>query len=509
MKLKFLAILLLITGSGLMFTSCHSDDDVSEDSIPIGVRFGSDIIQTKTTNGGNHWTKNDPIGVFMVKNGQMLSSTNIAEGADNRKYQAQAGGSNINGFAPVGTDVIYYPHDGSNVDFVAYYPYRTALTNYIYPVDVTNQATPADIDVLYANTANTNLVGYNKTSGMVDLQFNHALSKLSFTLTSGDGSPNLTGAKLQITNLATTADIDLADGTVTATNSGRTLTANTSTDGLSSSAIVIPQTLSGTKLIVTLVDNVSKFEWVFPANTKLQASKNHQFEITVNKTGIIVSSGGITTWTGTGDPVTPGTAATLTQYKIGDYYPDPTNSSTAIGVVFWLDPAAWGYNSSGTPTGYFGKIVSMDEPPTKLEWGINQGYNFLLRTFDASNGRINTRKLVQRIAVSEAIWDNYPVFKWVHSKNLSQEEYANENVRGVWYLPAENELKSLYDMIGSVAPVLQNAGGALLKSDLYWSSTESNIGGAAYLGQFVNMNTGSSNMTNKDTQRYVRAILAF
>lgn len=354
----------LLVVSCLLLAGCNSNEDVGDLGDPVAVQFGmSETPRLKTTAGGDQWTLNDPVGIFMVKNGQSLNSSNIAEGADNVEYKAQAGGSNQSGFIPVSGTPIFYPQNGDNVDFIAYYPYKNTLANYTYPVDVSNQATPADIDVLYSNNATAK----NRNSGMVDLQFSHALSKLSFTVTSGDGSPNLTGAKLQITNLVTTANIDLTDGTVTATNSGQTITANTATNGLSSSAIVVPQTLSGTKLIVTLADNVSKFEWDFPASTELLAGKNHQYNIEVSKTGITVSSSGITTWTGTGDPATGGTAQK--GYKVGDYYPDPTaiyqngvliKGTAAIGVVFWLDNQKVGDHPYDKVSEH-GKIVGLYE----------------------------------------------------------------------------------------------------------------------------------------------------
>lgn len=363
----------LLVASCLLLAGCNSNEDVGDLGDPVAVQFGmGEISRLKTTSGGDQWSLNDLIGIFMVKNGQSLNSTNIAEGADNVEYKAQTDGNAISGFAPASGTPIFYPHNGDNVDFIAYYPYKLPLINYTYPVDVSNQTTPADIDILYANTANTSSSGYNKNSGTVDLQFSHVLSKLSFMLTSGDGSPSLAGAKVEITNQATTADMSLADGIVTATNSGNTIIANTATNGLSSSAIVIPQTLSGTKLIVTLADNVNKFEWDFPANTESLAGKNHQYNITVSKTGIKVSSSGITIWTGTGDPATGGMAQA--GYKVGDYYPDPTavyqngtliSGTAAVGLVFWLDNQSVGdhpYNK----VSQHGKIVGLYERASSL-----------------------------------------------------------------------------------------------------------------------------------------------
>lgn len=360
MRLGILGRLLFVMGSGLLFASCDSDYDVGGDTSPVAVQFSSgSISHTRTTAGGNQWSAGDKVGIFMLaENGNFNTPGDVLE--DNRPYKADATGLNSGFTLDEGTPV-FYPQNGDKVDFIAYYPYKSPLTSYIYPVDVSVQTAPADIDVLYSNNAK----GYNKHSGTVDLQFNHALSKLGFTLISGDGSPALAGTKVEITHLATTADIDLANGVVTATNSGQTLVANTATDGLSGSAIVIPQTLSGTKLVVTLADNVSKFEWDFPADTEFLTGNNHQYTITVSKTGITVNSSGITIWTGTGDPATPGTAQR--GYKVGDYYPDPTaiyqngvliSGTPAVGVVFWLSNQGVGDHPHDKVSEH-GKIVGL------------------------------------------------------------------------------------------------------------------------------------------------------
>lgn len=83
---------------------------------------------------------------------------------------------------------------------------------------------------------------------------------------------------------------------------------------------------------------------------------------------------------------------------MGDYYPYPTNSSTAIGVVFWLDPAAWGYDSSGTPTGYFGKIVSFNQQ-NFLRWGdatIDEQAAGVEGIRDSSDGYQGTFNLISK-----------------------------------------------------------------------------------------------------------------
>ena len=487
-------------------TSCNSDDDMGMHDDPIAVQFSTGNIvtpQSRTTAAGDQWVQGDHIGIFMVKNGQSLSSANIAEGADNRQYQAQIGGSNVSGFTPVGTNTIYYPQNNSNVDFIAYYPYKSPLSTYIYPVDVSNQATPADIDVLYANTASTNSSGYNKNSGTVDLKFSHALSKLDFTLISGEGSPNLTGAKIEIQGLASTGTVDLKDGSLTTTNSNQTITANTTPDGLTSSAIMIPQTLLGTKLIVTLSDNKSKFEWTFTASEFLKG-KNYKYTITIDRTGIAVTTGNITDWTGTSTPPVEGGAGI---WKIGDYYPDPNvvysspgvvqSGTAAIGIVFWLDP-----NDSR-----HGKIVKLRN--SIKDWAVYASSNKQINAIDPSNGINNMQKMAEYIAnpLNNTSWNEFPLFNWIHNTiNGGIADYSNDNATGIWYLPARDELEylacayndkpfetwtlsSTYPSWGANNNAANtifnskfiNAGGDSLNGNYSWSSTEDAALNACYL----------------------------
>lgn len=445
-----LCTLFLIIAPCLLLAGCNGNEDVGDMGNAVAVQFGtSNIATTRTTNGGNYWMPNDQIGIFMIANNAPSIAGNVKEDADNVPYITYSGGSSTSSFSPISGTPIYYPHNGDKVDFIAYYPYSQQTGYNLLQVDMRDQSDASKIDVLYSNNAK----GYNKSSGTVDLQFRHLMSKLSFTLTSGTGSPNLQGAKVEIDNIYTMATIILNDGTVSL-GMQQSLTALTAANGLNSSAIVPPQELSSSTLIVTLADNVSKFEWPFPPMTELEAGKDYSYDITVSKTGITVTENNITIWAGKDDAATPGTAETLTQYKVGDYYPDPTNSGTAIGVVFWLDPNAPFYNPSGTPTGYFGKIVS-PESPFGMSWGPN---NIATGATSETDGLMN-------MAVIAAIMNwkaDYPIFSWVDSKNIMGTTYSS-GLTGIWYLPAKDELE-----------VLRNSN--LVSFPNYrWSSTENTL----------------------------------
>ncbi len=103
----------------------------------------------------------------------------------------------------------------------------------------------------------------NPRTGDVALNFDHIMSKLCVNLetTSDASAVNLTGAKIQITNLATAGTFNIVDGSVTASSSK---VANIFTDndnkGKASgfTEYVVPQTIGDdAKLVITLADGTT------------------------------------------------------------------------------------------------------------------------------------------------------------------------------------------------------------------------------------------------------------
>jgi hypothetical protein len=74
-----------------------------------------------------------------------------------------------------------------------------------------------------------------------------------------------------------------------------------------------------------------------------------------------------------------------------------------------------------------------------------------------------------------------------------------------WYLPALNELKTIYNNRATINSTLLANGYTTLGTGCYWSSTEKN-GSSAYVFDF---SSGNSYSSYKDGESYVRAILAF
>lgn len=118
-------------------------------------------------------------------------------------------------------------------------------------------------------------------------------------------------------------------------------------------------------------------------------------------------------------------------YQIGDYYPEPNDPSTAIGVVFEV--------SDG---GSHGKIVSLDQTIAK-QWSDSQNTSMLGTTSD--DGLTNMRLIATYINDNNKSWSNFPIFDWIHNtKNGGNSDYQNTNPIPQWYLPAKYELQSLF-----------------------------------------------------------------
>jgi formylglycine-generating enzyme required for sulfatase activity len=251
-------------------------------------------VQTRTSvdaGGATQWLAGDETGIFMTGD------------AGNRKYGVSNAATGELSPADA-ANTLYYPQAG-NVDFIAYYPWKSGQALGSYPVDVSGQTNPAAIDLLYSNNA----TGKNKNSGAVQLSFTHALSKLSLTVTEGTGISSLAGLTVTIKGMDTRANFDLSNGTFGTASAQAditllcTQTPTTTLDG-NYEAILLPLSMTGVTVEFAL--NGATYTWTpaagMPALSALQGGYRYAYTVTVNKTGITVSDGTITPWTGTTDP---------------------------------------------------------------------------------------------------------------------------------------------------------------------------------------------------------------
>ena len=226
----------------------------------IRVKACIDGVKTRASN--DTWTEGDAIGIYMVTAGNKLAEESVR--AKNAKYVTKGDGT----FNPAAVSCdVKFPIDGTNVDFVAYYPYGTINAAFEYTVDVADQTDQSAIDLLYTD----NTTDLNKNSPSVDFSFSHQLSKLVVHLKTIDGSA-LTNTAVTIKGVNTRGMFSLADKSQTTSAKGN-IAMKMRDSGVSAEAIVLPvESLSG----VTLEMINGEYGYVYDFN-----SSNHKHNRTL------------------------------------------------------------------------------------------------------------------------------------------------------------------------------------------------------------------------------------
>uniref|UniRef100_UPI0032EC882F fimbrillin family protein n=1 Tax=Bacteroides cellulosilyticus TaxID=246787 RepID=UPI0032EC882F len=212
----------------------------------------------------------------------------------------------------------YYPTSGKDVNIYAYYPSGTVTSIDEEQVDFEVVADQSSDDAYRASdlmygTPDKNPVG--RTKNHVNITFKHLLSKVTVTLISGVGTPDLTGAKVELLNVLPTTKLYPSKGTIDeATGTQTEITVMDKGTNLSGSAVVVPQTLNqeveGKRRFIRVTletggvlysQNLKDSEDKTIEDIEMTAGNEYKYEITVNLTSLDIKSS-ITEWS-TGDPV--------------------------------------------------------------------------------------------------------------------------------------------------------------------------------------------------------------
>ncbi|MFR9603100.1 MAG: fimbrillin family protein [Rikenellaceae bacterium] len=278
--------LLLTIGIALVAIGCTKNADVSS-SGDNALTITSNIA-TRVADG--EWEENDAIGVYMTS-------------YENVEYTTANGDGVFTSTSP-----IYLPSDGTAVDIFAYYPYVESVDLTTYSIKSAEQ-----VDLLSASASNI-------TSPNVALEFNHLLSKVSLTIEAGYGVEisDLAGLKVTLSGIGTEATFNLNSDVATTTNSASELTFSTESDGTSSSAIVIPQTLSGATLTFATDDYTYSATL---ATSEFKVGYEYTYTATINNDEVEITSSNISGWDGD-ESATTGTATIVDIEKKDDgkYY---------------------------------------------------------------------------------------------------------------------------------------------------------------------------------------------
>lgn len=289
---------LLFCVSATLLAGCgnESKETLSDADGRVALQVSSGIRSTLRAYDDT-WEAGNAIGIYMFAAG----TTDIVEDARNIPYQTASGDGT---FAPAnGTTPIYFPVDGSNVDFYAWYPYQEIDTE--WTANLTRQSSQAAIDLMTASATSTpGTTVYNKDNPSVHLNFRHRLSKLSLKIEPGVGiaPKDLEGLKVEITRQRTKAIYQPEfDGLGTELTSA-SITLLTNSAGTISEGILFPDDaasnapLTGRQLIFILASTGDVFYYDIADEKRFKAGEKNLYTITVNRTTLDVTSE-ITPWT--------------------------------------------------------------------------------------------------------------------------------------------------------------------------------------------------------------------
>lgn len=300
-----------MAATALALAGCSNDEN-GMDNGPVELRLTSGVtVQTRasTATQSTMISRDEVVSVWVDDAGTPASPLYKA-------VQLTADGSN--GFTG---EAMYFPQTGNNIDIYAVHgnftkpfskedAFPTSGAEYKVEADqssVNNKTNYTKSDLLYAYETG---VARNGNPTSVVLTFYHMLSKLELAIKAGDGAPELaTSGAVKLNGItldgkftpSTTGDMSdqsqravmLGDATA-ATTGDMTLGQKTCTDFGTENvayneAILVPQDMAGKKLTFSLKDG-GTLTYTIPAETTFESGKKYQYHITLDLTGITVTS---------------------------------------------------------------------------------------------------------------------------------------------------------------------------------------------------------------------------
>lgn len=415
-KIFFIPFLLL----SLLWACDDDDNDWEVTGNPI--QISGTISGMNAGEAATRFRGGAGLGMFIVNYAENEVSENIEftkAQVRNEKYMQTAGGL-------VGDKSAYWG-EAALVDVVAYYPWQKGAEQ--HPEAVVFEVAERQ------DTLKNNLSAYDESDflwahsraglseGTVMLSFKHLMSKVVVYLKSdANTSGDMVGAKVLIQGTHTAARINLANGTVAPdVASGEIVAMEEEMEKagfeLAVKAVVVPQTVQkNTQLLEVQTLGGYSYFYNLPENLTFESGKQYTLEVTIESGECHVTIGNITDWTET-SLILGNAEEDLPVFEVYDLY----DRNGIRGMVISVDE-----------TGKHGYVISFDA--TELPFCKNEEVAFTGETSN-EDGMGNMRKVME----VDPTLENYPAMKWCMDKN------SDGKLR--WYLPAENEVNILGDLV--------------------------------------------------------------
>lgn len=286
------------SAAAMMFAACSGNEgETTGTDERVPVEFSASVGVTETRAIDQSWSPTDAIGIYMVNKDAELKDANISEGAANIRYVVNTG--QANGFKADGT-TIYYPMDGSAVDFYAYYPQTADAVkkddtsgNYVYALNVATQTNQEALDFMYSS----NVKDCSKTNKAAGLSFYHQLCKMVLTVKPGAGvsESDLAGLTVKVNGQNTTATFDLTAGKLeTDASNSADITFYKQAEKYIYEAILLPST-DASRTFEFDLNNSYNTPFTWNMNKELPGGSKYTYTVKLNRSGVEVT-GDIQPW---------------------------------------------------------------------------------------------------------------------------------------------------------------------------------------------------------------------
>ena len=273
-----------------LLAACSNDSDVFNTpdyaDTPIGLNVNVGPMATRAGYDNTNLTGSS-FGLYLTTEG---TNSDERYNCTNREVRYESG------WTIQGEQLLWKSND-AKVTYYAYLPYTGTVSdaaNYAFAVqtDQSNENNVKASDLLWTGGRQ------DATAGKaLDINFQHALSKLNVTLTKGtELEDGVTFTSVELSNCATKIVVNLLEGTIVeTTNSGQTITLYAATPNKQYECILVPQTFAQS-LKVEITDNNGKV-YTFTSNKDLTFASGEEY--TLNLT---VGRDKVTTGTISADP---------------------------------------------------------------------------------------------------------------------------------------------------------------------------------------------------------------
>ncbi|MGF7023664.1 DNA/RNA non-specific endonuclease [Sphingobacterium siyangense] len=258
----------------LTLNSCQKTESKMEQA---AVQFSPTIVgQINTKATGTSWDQNDQIGVFMSKSGQPLEAASIVDQVKNQLFT-------FNGSLFQSARAIFL--SAEKVDFIAYHPYKS-LTDFQYPIDLSDQSNPTALDLMYANNAKN----IDKSNNTVPLTFVRQLSKVSINLSiTNTAALEANQVTVKMPEISIKGGFDLTTGKLTVNSTEKKDVQGKVSVNANKTAriefILLPgEDITG-KAIKFMAANGDTYTWTIPQNQNLKnliAGNQYSFDIKID-----------------------------------------------------------------------------------------------------------------------------------------------------------------------------------------------------------------------------------